>query len=116
MGEVPEPARASPIQRGVATVRLSKRGVAKTWLPDQPPPHPLGSGLRNMAERLADLGGWLDVQSAPTTAPPSPGTSPCPHQWRSIGPDPGNQGLLPPSCDSNADAAKFFNERRVRAS
>jgi len=27
---------------------------------------PMGSGLRNMADRLAALGGWLDVRSAPS--------------------------------------------------
>jgi signal transduction histidine kinase len=37
---------------------------------------PIGSGFRNMADRLAALGGRLEVSSAPAAAPPSPGTSP----------------------------------------
>ena len=39
---------------------------------------PMGSGLRNMADRLAALGGRLEVRSAPARAPPSSGTSPSP--------------------------------------
>jgi hypothetical protein len=38
----------------------------------------IGSGLRNMADRLAALGGRLEVSSTPAKAPPSPGTSPSP--------------------------------------
>jgi signal transduction histidine kinase len=36
----------------------------------------MGSGLRNMADRLAALGGRLQIHSAPATEPRSPGTSP----------------------------------------
>ena len=36
---------------------------------------PMGSGLRNMADRLAALGGRSRSSPPPATAPPSPGTS-----------------------------------------
>jgi signal transduction histidine kinase len=39
---------------------------------------PMGSGLRNMADWLAALGGQLEVRSAPARAPPSPRTCPSP--------------------------------------
>ncbi len=39
---------------------------------------PLGSGQRNMADRLAALGGRLEVKSAPGQGTPSPRSSPAP--------------------------------------
>ena len=61
---------------------------------------PMGSGLRNMADRLAALSGQLEVRSAPAKAPSSPGTSPPRrHQPRSSDPDAANQRSPHPRTD-----------------
>lgn len=95
------PSRVAFFQVVLTEPRLRK------LLPGQPPPHPLGSGLRTWPRGSPPLAADWTSSPPPTTAPPSPGTSPCHHQWRS---DSGSQGSLPPSCGSNADAAKFSDE------